>query len=97
MTPTEPLQADQVLSTLSELMQGSESDTARIQAAKILLQRLAPKEDDEAKKHEAEERDVALAQARGLLAEFAALKLASLREPCHVDQASTPPTTDSAG
>lgn len=69
-------------------MQASESDTARIQAAKILLERLAPKEDDEAKKHEAEERDRALAEARGLLAEFAALKLASLRQPDTLDQAS---------
>ena len=97
MTSNEQFHADQVLSTLHELMQASESDTARIQAAKILLERLAPKEDDDAKKREAEERDVALVQARGLLAEFAALKLASLREPDKLDQASAPATDNPAG
>ena len=97
MTPNESLQADQVLTTLRDLMQSSESDTARISAAKILLERLAPKEDDEAKKREAEERDVALAQARGLLAEFAALKLAGLREPGKLDPAGAAPTDNAAG
>lgn len=86
MTSNDGLEASQVLSTLRDLMQASESDTARIQAAKILLERLAPKTDDEAKKREAEERDVALAQARGLLAEFAALKLAGFRQPRALDQ-----------
>jgi hypothetical protein len=97
MTPSEPLQADQVLATLHELMQASASDTARIQAAKILLERLAPKEDDEATKRAAEERDIALAEARGLLAEFAALKLAMLRQPGAVDQASEAPADNPGG
>ena len=85
MTKDEILQAEDVLTTLRDLMQASESDTARIAAAKILLERLAPKQDDEAQKHEAEERDRALAEARGLLAEFAALKLAVFREPGAMD------------
>ncbi len=76
--PPAPVAADDVLTTLHDLMQGSESDTARIQAAKILLERLAPKEDEEARKREAEERGAALAEARSLLAEFAALRLADL-------------------
>ena len=81
MTSTDDLQAGDVLATLHELMQDSESDTARIQAARILLERLAPKEDDDAARRDALERDAAFAEARGLLAEFAALKLASFREP----------------
>ncbi|MDR3450749.1 MAG: hypothetical protein P4M15_13570 [Alphaproteobacteria bacterium] len=83
-------QTEQVLATLRELMAASESDTARIQAAKILLERSAPKEDDEARRREAEEREFALAEARGLLAEFAALKLAGLCEPGAMDQAGAP-------
>ena len=96
MTPNGPLQADQVLATLHDLMQSSESDTARIQAAKILLERLAPKDDDEAQKREAEERDIALAEARGLLAEFAALKLAGLCQPGAVDHAGASATDNAA-
>ncbi len=73
-------------------MQDSASNTARIQAAKILLERLAPKEDDEARKREA-----ALAEARGLLAEFAALKLASLCNPITLDQIGKTPPNNANG
>ena len=97
MTQTETLHADDVLATLHELMQGSGSDTARIAAAKILLERLSPKEDDEAQKREAEEREVALAEARGLLAEFAALRLASLCEPCAVDASGSGAADNASG
>jgi hypothetical protein len=79
MLPTAPLQAEEALTTLHELMQSSESDGDRIRAAKILLDRSAPKKDDDAEKHEADERDAALAEARGLLAEFAVIKLAFFR------------------
>jgi hypothetical protein len=97
MPSNETLQAEQVLSMLGELMQASESDTARIQAAKILLERIAPKEDDEAKRNEAVERDAALAEARGLLAEFAALKLANFRLSRALDQAGEAATDNAAG
>jgi hypothetical protein len=97
MTPDEPLQASQVLETLQGLMKASESDTARIQAAKILLERLAPKKDDEAQKHEAAERDAALTEARGLLAEFAALKLAVLRQQAALAQNSESTADNPAG
>ncbi|MDD3029967.1 MAG: hypothetical protein PHS57_06790 [Alphaproteobacteria bacterium] len=88
---------ESVLETLRELMLASDSDTARIQAAKILLERLAPKEDDEAKKREAEEREAALAQASGLLAEFAALKLASFRLTRELDRLRAAGAADAAG
>lgn len=88
MTQTDQLHADDVLATLHELMQASGSDTARIAAAKILLERLSPKEDDEARKREAEERETAVAEAKGLLAEFAALRLASLCQPSALDAPS---------
>ena len=97
MTQTPTLQAEQVLATLHDLMQGSESDTARIAAAKILLERLSPKEDDETNKRAAEERDCALAEARGLLAEFAALKLAGLCEPGALDQAGATEANNAVG
>lgn len=56
------------------LMIGDENvtATARVSAAKTLLDRFAPKEDAEEKQREAEERDAALAEARCLLAELAA-------------------------
>jgi hypothetical protein len=94
---TESLQATDVLATLSDVLLSSDSDTARIAAAKVLLERLSPKEDDEAKKHEADERDAALAQARGLLAEFAALKLAVFRQQGELDSAGPPATDHAAG
>ena len=74
--PPTPPEAGLALDALQEVVIGSESDAARISAAKILLERFAPKEDDDARKQEAEERDAAIAEARGLLAEFAAVKLA---------------------
>src|SRR5580704_15319231 len=46
--------------------------SARVAAAKTLLDRFAPKEDAELKRREAEERAAALAEARCLLAELAA-------------------------
>lgn len=97
MLPNEPLSAEQALETLREIMLCAESETARLNAAKVLLERLAPKEDDESKKREAEEREAALAEARGFLAEFAALRLASLHEPRAVDQPGEAAATDAAG
>jgi hypothetical protein len=91
------MRAEDVLETLGAVMQSSESDTARIQAAKILLERLAPKEDDEAHKREAEERAAALDEARGLLAEFGALRLAILCEPDALAEASAAAPSDAAG
>lgn len=96
MTMTDGLAAEQVLATLHNMMQASESETARIQAAKILLERLAPKEDDEQRKREAEERAAAMDEARGLLAELTAWRLASLREPDALAEGGAP-GTDNAG
>lgn len=70
---------DDVIATLLHLMRGSESDSARIAAAKILLERLAPKTDEETARREKEEREAAFTEARILLAEFAALKSATLQ------------------
>ncbi len=82
-TPTETAQTElnpnEMLSTLKDVMTSSESDTSRIAAAKILLERFAPKKSDEEQKQQAIERNHALTEARGLLAEFAAFKLASFR------------------
>lgn len=97
MLPNEPLTAEQALQTLREIMLAAESETARLNAAKALLERLAPKEDEESRKREAEEREAALAEARGFLAEFAALKLAGLHEPSAVDQPGEASATDAAG
>ena len=78
--PTDP-RIDAALDALNDVMRISESDTSRVQAAKALLDRLAPKDKShEEQNNEAAERDAALAEARGLLAEFAALKLAFFRE-----------------
>ncbi|MBV8061574.1 MAG: hypothetical protein JO126_04520 [Alphaproteobacteria bacterium] len=63
--------AEEVLATLLALMQDSESDSVRIAAAKVLLERLSPKEDDEIRQREAEERQAAIGEARCLLAELA--------------------------
>ncbi|MDR3424394.1 MAG: hypothetical protein P4M13_04860 [Alphaproteobacteria bacterium] len=98
MQPNESLQPDKVLAMLGELAQASESDTARISAAKILLDRLAPKkEDDEAKRNEAAERDRALAEARALLADLAVIKLAHYRLSLTLAQAGEAAATDPAG
>jgi hypothetical protein len=94
MTESNALQTEQVLATLHELMSSSGSDTARIQAAKILLERLSPRESDEATKREQEEFEQALGEARGLLAEFAALKLAGLCQPVEMDQTGASEPTD---
>lgn len=56
---------------LLNLVDASESDTARIQAAKILLERLSENRDGEISAHEKAERDNALAEARCLLDEVA--------------------------
>ncbi len=97
MTESDALQAEQVLATLRDMMQGSESETARIQAAKILLERLAPRQDEEERRREQEERDHALAEARGLLAEFAALRLAGVCQPGEMDQTGAAEPADAAG
>ena len=50
---------NEILGTLRELMLGDESAPSRVAAAKILLERLAPKEDDEQRRREAEDRAAA--------------------------------------
>lgn len=97
MTQTETLQPDQLLALLSDVVVSSESDTSRIQAAKLLLDRIVPKEDDEAKRNEVAERDAALATARGLLAEFAVIKLENHRLQSELDKASQAETANASG
>lgn len=86
--------AAKILEALLDLLHHSESDSARIAAAKILLERMAPAEDDEHQRREAEERDAAIAEARCLLAEFAAAKSAGLYEPAALAEISTPEPAD---
>ncbi len=88
---------DAIVSVLHELMLSGSSEPSRIAAAKILLERIAPKNDEEERQREADERNAALAEARGLLAEFAALRLADVQQPRALDPASKAATTDSDG
>ena len=95
--PSETVDAAQVIAMLYDTMMASESDTARIQAAKVLLERIAPIEDDDARRREAEERAAAIADARCLLAELAVAKSAGLFEPPPLDQGSAPAADNAAG
>ena len=81
MTLFESLDAQQALDTLQVVMESSDSDTARIQAAKIILEKLGKNQDDTEKKHQEEERSIAIEQAGKLLEEFAQLKLTLLSKP----------------
>ena len=71
--------ADEAVETLRDALHNGEVTPSTVNAAKALLQRFSPKKTDEEQNNEAAERDAALTEARGLLAEFAALKLAYLR------------------
>jgi L-lactate utilization protein LutC len=79
---------------LFNLMLHSESDATRLGAAKELLQRIAPKEDDDARRREAEERQAAIAEARCLLAEFAAAPFTGADQPLALAEDRTIGTTD---
>jgi hypothetical protein len=87
--------------TLLQLLNASESDSVRIAAAKVLLERKgALKKDEhdaqmrEAIERDAEEREAAIAEAQALLAEFAFAKSASLDQPGAVDQDRAAATAD---
>ena len=84
MTLFDSLDIKQVLATLQAVMDSSDSDTARIQAAKIILEKLGKNQDDTEKKHQEEERSIAIDQAHKLLEEFAQCKLALLSKPSAV-------------
>lgn len=86
----EPPEAWLALDALQEVVIGSESDAARISAAKVLLDRFAPKEDSDARNHELAERDAAISEARGLLAEFADIKLELFHLKNKMAQTSAP-------
>ena len=96
MTNNDTQLADKAKGALHDVMLASDSDASRVTAAKALLQSVAPKKDDEEQKNEAAERDSALAEARGLLAEFAALKHAFFRLQNEVAEASAAPASDAA-
>ncbi|MDD3370688.1 MAG: hypothetical protein PHE27_02560 [Alphaproteobacteria bacterium] len=76
MTEENPAMALEAIDALRELMRAGASEPTRAAAAKILLDRFAPRKSDEEQKNEEEERQRALAEARGLLADFALVKLA---------------------
>ena len=85
---------------LLRFLKGDEEGSAsRLAAAKILLERLsaAPSENDDAKKRENEERAEAEAEARGILAELAAAKLAGVSLPRSLDQDGEGRAIDAAG
>lgn len=88
--------AEDVLATLLALMQDSDSDSVRIAAAKVLLERLSPKEEDDIRQREAEERQAAIAEARCLLAELAAARIDGLYVTPALDGDSAAGTIDAA-
>jgi hypothetical protein len=90
------LPADEALAVLRELMHDENATaSARVAAARILLGWPEPKNDEE-RKREAEEREMSLAAARGLLADLAAAKLASVGQPPALDQVGAPQPADAA-
>ncbi|MFA5040869.1 MAG: hypothetical protein WC464_04465 [Bdellovibrionales bacterium] len=75
MTETENSLADKAIEALHLVMEAGESESTRVRAAQILLDRIAPsKEDDEEQKRALKERDTAIAAARDLLMQFADAK-----------------------
>jgi hypothetical protein len=87
---------EQTLAELFNLMLHSESDATRLGAAKALLERFAPREDDELRRREAEERAAAIAETRCLLAELAATRLAGADQPVALAEDRAAGTTDAA-
>ena len=86
----------EALETLRLMLMDEEvSDSARASAAKTLLERFMPKESEEERKRKAEERNAAIAEAKGILAEFTLAKSAGLYEPAALDQ-ERPPEPDHA-
>ncbi len=87
--------AAEALDTLRLLLMDEDAtDSSRVAAAKVLLERMSPVEDEDAKRREAEERHDALAEARCLLAEFAFAKSAGFLEPPALDQNRAAESTD---
>jgi hypothetical protein len=65
----------EALDTLRLMLMDEEiTDASRVSAAKALLDRFLPKEDTEREQREADERAAAVAEAKCLMAEFAAAK-----------------------
>ena len=92
--PTERL-FEKVFETLMDLL-NSESDTARLGAAKAIFDRMTSKEDDDARRREAEERATAIAEARCLLAELAAAPFAGADQPAALAEDGAGGATDAA-
>jgi len=97
MTETDAPLAEKAIEALHLLMEAGDSETTRVAAAKALLARLSPKKTDEEQKNESEEREHALVEARGLLAEFADLKLAFFKLQNEVAKASEASADNAAG
>ena len=73
----------QIREVLTTLLDETQSGATRISAAKVLLEQLDKKEneDHEASRREEEERAAAIAEARTLLARLAAAKSGSVPKP----------------
>jgi hypothetical protein len=92
-----PHELAQLVRQTYDLAKYSESEPSRVQAAKLLFDRLVPKKEDlEQKRREADERNAAIAEAKGLLADLAASRLAGLHQPAALDQESAPEPADTA-
>ena len=97
-TPDTARAGQEALETLRLMLQDEEvTDASRVSAARALLDRFVPKDEAERERREAEERAAALAEARCLLAEFAATRLARLHAPDAVAEDGAAGASDAAG
>lgn len=83
-----PDEIRQILGILYDMVRSSGSEPSRVAAAKLFLERMAPKEDEESRRRAEEERASALTEAKGILAEFAAARFAGLYQPLALAETS---------
>src|SRR5579871_2843072 len=75
------LVGEEALETLRLMLTDDDvADSSRVSAAKALLERFLPAEDDEARQRDAEERTASIAEAQCLLAELALAKFGGISE-----------------
>ena len=97
MTDTNAQITGKAIDTLLDALHNNEVKPSNVSAAKVLLENFAPKKTDEEQKNEALERDSAIAEANGLLTEFATLKFTLFSLQTAVAEACTAPTDNAAG
>jgi hypothetical protein len=97
MQTDDPLLADQAVEALRNAVTGGEVSAEQIRAANILLQRFAPKKNDEEQRNETAERDAAFTEAYGLLTQLARYKYAFNRIQNALVEASKVPTDHTSG